>query len=387
MPVINYESLDTNTDVTTTRTLLHEAIPLTGAIISGGAGDGAVATYNNENIKNYTHGMFQSVYDYPYLSSSANHIFDLTVGYDESSAFSASTSTQNSKKINLYNQFSQVLLGFTGSTNTVRLFESDLTLDQTGSMKSCFFLTFSRLLVKDQIKKGSFTIKLGTGSLGAAGQPWPTASANAPSAILTLQDVSASANGEGTTSTPGGDYGILYDTTASSTTRGLGVIFYQAGIVVLTSSIFDDMAAETANHPGISSAGTHGHYFLTGSPGDGEPHVRSVSGAFTGSVISASCDALRARIYNLSFNNTTEINSTIYFCRANHNEFNYSSNPTYLSSSQVRVKSVASDEPVSYITTIGLYNSSNELLAAAKLSEPLKKTPTNEITLRVRLDY
>ena len=52
MPVINYETLDTNTDVTTTRTLLHESIPLTGAIISGGAGDGALATYNNENIKN-----------------------------------------------------------------------------------------------------------------------------------------------------------------------------------------------------------------------------------------------------------------------------------------------------------------------------------------------
>ncbi len=171
MPVINYETLDTNTDVTTTRTLLHESIPLTGAIISGGAGDGALATYNNENIKNYTHGMFQSVYDYPYLSSSANHIFDITIGYDESSAFSSSANSQNSKKINLYNQFSQVLLGFTGSNNTVRLFESDLTLDQTGSMKSCFFLSFSRLLVKDQIKKGSFTIKIGTGSWG---QPWPT---------------------------------------------------------------------------------------------------------------------------------------------------------------------------------------------------------------------
>ena len=44
MPVINYETLDTNTDVTTTRTLLHESLPLTGAIISGGAGDGALAT-------------------------------------------------------------------------------------------------------------------------------------------------------------------------------------------------------------------------------------------------------------------------------------------------------------------------------------------------------
>ena len=74
MAVQNFELLNTNTDVTTTRTLLHEAIPVTGAIVSG--------TYNEENIKNYTHGQFQSVYDYPYLSSSANHIFDLAAGYD-----------------------------------------------------------------------------------------------------------------------------------------------------------------------------------------------------------------------------------------------------------------------------------------------------------------
>ena len=44
-------------------------------------------------------------------------------------------------------------------------------------------------------------------------------------------------------------------------------------------------------------------------------------------------------------------------------------------------------QPVSYMTTIGLYSPNNELLAVAKLSEPLKKTPSNELTLRVRLDY
>ena len=90
---------------------------------------------------------------------------------------------------------------------------------------------------------------------------------------------------------------------------------------------------------------------------------------------------------NVSFNNTTELNSTIYFCRANNNEFNYSSNPTYLTASKLRVKNNTNDTPVSYITTVGLYSADNELLATAKLSEPLKKTPDDEFTLRVRLDY
>ena len=131
MPVQNFENLDTNTDVTTTRTLLHEVIPLTGTILSG--------TYNDNNIKNYTHGMFQSVYDYPYLSSSANHIFDITAGYDEVSGLSGSTSVQNTKKLNIYNQYSQILLGYTGSSaDGVRKFENDLTLD--GSTVRCLKL-------------------------------------------------------------------------------------------------------------------------------------------------------------------------------------------------------------------------------------------------------
>ena len=107
----------------------------------------------------------------------------------------------------------------------------------------------------------------------------------------------------------------------------------------------------------------------------------------TGTSINAMSNAIRNRIYNVSFNNTTELNSTIYFCRANHNDFNYSTNPTYLTESKIRVKNTSTDSPVSYATTVGLYSSDNALLAVAKLSEPLKKTPETELTLRVRLDY
>ena len=107
----------------------------------------------------------------------------------------------------------------------------------------------------------------------------------------------------------------------------------------------------------------------------------------TGSTMNIMADSIRCRLVDINFNNTVELNSTIYFCRANHNEFNYSANPTYLSSSQIRVKNTTSDNPVSYITTVGLYSSDNELMAVAKLSEPLKKDPNTELTLRVRLDY
>ena len=329
-------------DVATTRTLLHEAIPVTGTIVSG--------TYDEENIKYFSSGLFTSVYDYPYLSSSANHIFDITIGYDESSTLSGSAgATLEAKKINMYNQFSQVLLGFTGSTNNVRKFELDLTLDGTGEMREALFLNMSRLITKDQIKKGTVSITLGTGA-------WATPF----SATTTLTDASASSTG-GTLNTIGGDYGLLYN--SSNLVKGL--VFYQSGIAILSTSSFESISDFFS-----SSAGTS-----------------SIAQAFVSSSITASCDALRHRLQNLSFNNTTEINSTIYFCRAPHNKYNHSSNPTYLSSSTIRVKNVNTDPPVAYITTVGLYNSNNELLAVAKLSEPLRKDPTNEITLRVRLDY
>ena len=114
----------------------------------------------------------------------------------------------------------------------------------------------------------------------------------------------------------------------------------------------------------------------------------SVADVLKKSTIDNFADGIRNRVQNISFNNTTELNSTIFFCRANHNEFNYSSNPTYLSGSKIIVKN---DEPLnlprSYVTTVGLYSPDNELMAVAKVSKPLRKDPTNELTLRVRLDY
>jgi hypothetical protein len=368
MAVTTFEILDTTKDVTTTRTLLHESIPLTGTIVSGTYG----AFRSEGNIKNYTHGQFQSVYDYPYLSSSANHIFDIAIGYDESSTLSGTTNTtQQAKKINMYNQFSQVLLGYTGSNNDAKKFELDLTLDATDGfvMKEAVFVTLSRLITKDQIKKGSVSVTLGTGSWA---DPF---SDNAGRGRKTLTDASASDTG-GTANTLGGDYGLLYELGAPNLVRGL--VFYQAGILALsTSSWTAPSAGSTKGETGLEFQ----RYDTDASS------KKTVAQVFTGSAITGACDTIRHRIQNISFNNTTEINSTIYFCRVPHNTYNYSSNPTYLSSSTIRVKSVNTDTPVSYITTIGLYSSSNELLAVAKLSEPLKKDPNNELTLRVRLDY
>ena len=260
------------------------------------------------------------------------------------------------------------------ATGSIQQFDEDGDLLAGGAkMKEIFIMPITRLLSKDEIKKETFELVLGTGSYNASAQPFTAANR------VTITDLGASTSYK--VNSPAGDYGILYATGSAMNTSSThkitnsagdvywnaGLIFYQAGIVVLTGSIFGTQL----QHPVDSIDGTH--------PG--------IIASITGSNIDSLSNGLRHRMYNMQFNNTTELNSTVYFCRVNHNEFNYSSNPTYVSGSRIQVKTQATDEPVSYITTVGLYNDNNELLATAKLSEPLKKSASSEYTIRARLDY
>lgn len=355
-------------DRVSTKTLLHEAIPITGTIVSG--------TYDEANIQDFAHGMFQSVYDYPYLSSSANHIFDITFGTSTES--SLAVTEQASKKDNVYNQMAQVLAGFDKNGNIQR-FDEDGDLTGGTKLDDVIFLNFSRLLVKDQIDKGTFELELGVDSVYA----------DAMDDRIKIMDVSASTSYR--VNSPAGEYGILYATQSAGTSimdtsnahtasfNGnkywrAGLIYYQAGVAVITSSVFMDAA-----DGGILS-NTAGTVDFDGSG-------NSFTDSLIGDQISGSADYLRHRMYNMQFNNTIELNSTVYFCRAKHNEFNYSSNPTYLNGSEIRVKDQASDTPISYITSIGLYSADNQLLAVGKFSEPIRKDNTVELTFRARLDY
>ena len=364
-------------DSTTTRTLLHESIPITGSIVSGTYGSPAAA---EPHIKTYSHGMFQSVFDYPFLSSSANHIFDITVGMADTSPISSSTTSQVSKKVNIYNQMAQILMGY-DETGSVRLFDEDGDIIAGGTkIRECYFVNFSRILTKDEIKKGTFEMEIGTSDGFAYGDA-------AFGERIKITDFSGS-DGYFVNS-PAGEYGVLFATASAGTNvlksnqrHAVGLLFYQAGVAVLSGSIFNDEADAGVLDNGVGTVN------IIGGAG-------GLSGfnTVTGSTIETMATALRNRIFNIQFNNTTELNSTIYFCRANNSEFNYSANPTYLSTSaggpsEIVVKdgSVTTD-PHSYITTVGLYSADNELLAVAKLSEPIKKDPTNELTLRVRLDY
>ena len=359
-------------DVTSARTQLHEQIPVTGSLISGTYG--AETDVRGLNIKTYSHGMFQSVYDYPFLSSSANSIFDLTVGVSTTGDYPATLVSQSAEKFNIYNQMAQVLYGF-DITGAVEQFRTSGSYDETfDQINDPIFINFSRLLAKDEIKKGSFVLTLGLDH-----------DYDTPFDVLFYVGDFGATSSFNDTNSPAGEYGVLRSGSsatdaAAADNPALGIVYYQAGLAVLDMSATADLAM--AND---SKRGDDFEFVRTTSV---LPNDLTYTGSVESGTIDQISDALRHRIFNIEFNNTTELNSTIYFLNIGNNEFNYSSNPTYLTSSKIRVKEDnPSNPPLSYITTVGLYADDGALVATAKLSEPLKKSTTDSLTLRVRLDY
>jgi hypothetical protein len=91
---------------------------------------------------------------------------------------------------------------------------------------------------------------------------------------------------------------------------------------------------------------------------------------------------------SFALNSQETVTSDYVFIRARNSEFNYSENPSFISGSTGEViYSSFVNSPQTYITTIGMYNDSNDLLAVAKMSRPLLKDFTKEALVRVKLDF
>lgn len=90
--------------------------------------------------------------------------------------------------------------------------------------------------------------------------------------------------------------------------------------------------------------------------------------------------------FQLYYEDATPINSV--FIRTRNSEYNYSANPSFISgSSGIIIHPEWYENPQTYITTIGLYNDNNELLATAKLPRPYNKNFNNEALFQVNLNF
>ena len=211
------------------------------------------------------------------------------------------------------------------------------------------------------------------------------------SGSVIFTDVGSAANIE--RSQTGGDVGNLVNSSNTSLTTGL--LFYQQGIAVL------DLAKITSGSQkmsgSISAIGNSSNSIIMGRTNQGNPDAKFIPDF----LVSGSIDDIVRHISTvrfqsgsqtfLTFQNNTQINSTLLFCRATADEFNYSSNPTYVDS-EGRI--VVIDETAqgvqkgfSFITTVGLYDANEEMLAVGKLSRPVEKNDEKDLTMRIRLDF
>lgn len=84
---------------------------------------------------------------------------------------------------------------------------------------------------------------------------------------------------------------------------------------------------------------------------------------------------------------TENISTQHFFVRATNREFNYSNNPTYVDADGFFVEGTFETDPQTYITTVGLYNDSNECVAVAKTSQPIVKSFDKEVLIKVKLSF
>lgn len=425
-----------SSDVANSRSLLHESLTVAGDIVWD-TYPGPSVFPANDNVQNLYSEMAQQIYDYSITNAAANHIFDFTLGVHEDSTvfydaghvpagtYDSTKDANAAKRKAMYNLLAQRLVGF-GADGSILKFDADGDFSGTTTDKyeEIIAITLSRLVYKDELKKGAFELQLAMfpggynnriGFLTDPDDQFMWNGANLTGSILTIDDVGADTDYK--VNSPAGEYGILYATqpaglnlilnnVVAGDRLAVGLIFYQAGIVILNANLFEFYHAETSpkgllNDSGGTTADFKLLYDAASFPSYATPDVvaktfltlndmlqgYAAAPADEDLTIVQFCDALRSRIYSIELQNSTELNSTIYFCRVNHNEFNYSSNPSYLDGSKLRVKTNSMDAPVSYITGVGLYSANNELLAVAKLSEPVKKSTDVDLTLRVRLDF
>ena len=171
----------------------------------------------------------------------------------------------------------------------------------------------------------------------------------------------------------------------TSNTQSFGLVFPDYGVVILRPSLITTTVGFTGSNSVVNAKTAYPSPNQPFAPYTGsaasvyqyqhEGLVRSISGSMTaGSPFIA--------------RSAESITSTNYFIRLKNSNYNYSNNPTYYTGSNPQnVLEPFRVKPITYVTTIGLYNDSNELLAVAKMSRPLEKSFDKEALIRVRLDF
>ena len=346
-----------------------------------------------------TSSLFQTVHDQDFTLQTANPILDMTVGLFQQGELVTGTFTGNPvegkllfpaetlmmrEKIDIYKQYAANLLGDAASS----FYAPYGDVEDENRIDEALFISFKRLFTRDRIKRETFAMRtFRSGALVIDDEedppviPSPLDVTSTEEATI-LTDLGAASN---IVSAFGGEVGTIVN--ASNTTEKLGLIFYEHGTIVLdTKKLFrrQNLEGKIKAVKDVDSLGEvtfEGDYRDLLVSGSVDQIVDYVASTRMG-------DGTQTCI---TFQNVTNINSTLIFCRASADEFNYSTNPTYTNDEGRIVVIDAGQEEVqrsfAFVTTVGLHDDEGRLLAVAKLSRPIEKSDEKDLTIRVRLDF
>lgn len=420
-------------DVKTSRSVLNQLVDVIQEDISGSATRKSYQQFVTGGVgPGVTSSLYQTVFDQDFTLQTANPLFDMTVGVYESGATVASSSTgtdSNGKllfpsqslmmreKVDVYRQYAANLLG-DSSLSFSTPFGSTNADDQ---VDNAAFISFKRLFTRDKVKRETFAMKMyqfanGADASNRSTSPYSGDEENlfqtATGSASIFTDFGSSVNRRRTF---GGEVGNLVDSNDSS--KNVGLVFYDAGTVVLNlggrggsasqlravagdqllSGAISCMSPTAPNTNADLPFGKEVMNFAGQAANGGVTISKFTPDLMTSASIDDIVDHLAQTRFSsgsltaATFQNNTNINSTLIFCRATADEFNYSSNPTYTDTeNRIRVIEQGQEDvqrSFTYITTVGLYDVNDNLLAVAKLSRPIEKNDEKDLTVRVRLDF
>ena len=366
-----FTTFDTNSDVVTNqKTIVTSGLFANNQASLSTAFTGSLQTSSS---KAYYYDIYDS------SGSSAEAQFAIAWGHRLGSG-SATTGTAGSVNDSaaraIYSQYRSLLLNPGDTTFT---FANGVSSD------AIYAINFNRSKLKDRLDPGNWQLTLAELSGSTIANSVHTGSnvkLSGTGRVTTLIDDSGLTNQPPTLT----QSGRVFNVVSGSITDGIfnstaphyyGLCYPDMGIIILNARM--DAVYSTAGS-GLSTAAL-GFNSVTGSNVNGDNAWKlytSISGAFS---LNSATNAFYAR-------NEETISSTHYFVRIKNGEYNYSNNPTFVTgSSGLIAQPTFWKDPKTYITTIGLYNDRQELLAVAKLSKPIQKSYSKEALIKVKLDF
>ncbi len=341
-----FTELDTEADV---RTNILSTI--SSPVWSGGSA--TLTSFYSSSVQSASSGdYYYDVYDKATADATRQIQFAVAYGHFAGSG-SLSTSTGNNPSKAIYRQFRNICLQNSTSEN-----KFNFNADGAGTDYSAwdiFAINVNRARYREKLDPGNWELRLtkDANTIKLIDDSGATADSSVNASKRVFNIVSGSIeNGVST---------IKTTAIAQSATNGsFGYFYPELGVIVLNAHALNQSSlAITVDRTANSLKNNAGQLYAAVKTG-------------------AYFQARREE----------QIKSSHYFCRVRSDEYNWSQNPTYYSGSNAEIRnSTFIQDPKAYITTVGLYNQSNELLAVAKLSQPLLKSRDREAVIKVRLDF